>query len=95
MGRNLTDEEQIERQKRMKNRHWIVEEIFKLAEEAGLSSPGWEPFAALIEKNTKQRIPNGSLKYWANGHSIPKVDEIERMAEVLGYEIDLIKIEKS
>lgn len=89
-----TTSDQSERQERMKGRHWIVKELFGLAEEAGLNSPGWEPFSALIEQTTGQRIPNGTLKYWANGHSIPKVDEVERMAEALGYEIELLQLKE-
>lgn len=81
------------REERLASRNWLVKEIFLLAEERGLNSPGWQPFADLILEKTGNRIPSGSLKYWANGHSTPKVSEVEDMAEAIGYELDLMKKE--
>lgn len=79
---------------RRANRHWIVVELFEIAKEEGLASPGWEPFSSKIEESTGTKIAAGTLKYWYHGWSTPKVDEVEAMAETLGYELDILK-EKS
>lgn len=80
--------------RRRQERHWVVKELFEIAKEEGLASPGFEPFATKIEEVTGVKIPPGTLKYWYGGYSTPKVDEVEAMAETLGYELDLLK-EKS
>lgn len=87
--------EDTERAERLKGRHWLVVELFKIAEEKELHSPGWEPFERLIVQKTGDRIASGSLKYWANGHSTPKVDEVEKMAMSLDYELDLLQLEET
>ena len=84
--RNPSDSD---RQERLASRNWIVVELFDMATTLELHSPGWEPFQELVEQTTGTRIPAGTMKYWANGHSTPKVSEVELMAQALGYELDL------
>lgn len=84
---------EAQRENRLEGRNFIVKEIFNIATEMNLHSPGWEPFSSLILKKTGKRLPPGSLKYWYNGHSTPKFDEVDLMAKSLGYELELMKCE--
>lgn len=83
------------REDRLKSRHWIIVDLFNQAAEQGLQSPNWEPLSELVLKVSGQRLPPGSLKYWYNGHSTPKLCEVEALAQALGYELELMRIEKS
>jgi transcriptional regulator with XRE-family HTH domain len=74
----------------MSERHWAVTEVFKLATERGLHTPSWTPFSEKIYQTTGVRIARGTLAYWYNGQSSPKVEELDAMAKAVGYELDLM-----
>jgi len=71
--------------------HWMVNELFKIVHEKGLTMIKLEEM--IVEKfGIEKRISHNTLKFWRYGQSVPKVSEVEMIAEVLGYEIDLILI---
>jgi len=71
--------------------HWITKELRVIMKEKKLTPRDLEQ---LIQKKHGIRIPANTIKYWFYGHSNPKVNEAELMAEVLGYEIDLMQKER-
>jgi transcriptional regulator with XRE-family HTH domain len=71
-----------------KDPHWIVADLFAMAKEQSLS---FQQLEDRVLEQTGQRISKDTLKYWANGYSTPKVDEVEAIASTLGYELDLLR----
>lgn len=71
--------------------HWIVLELFKIADERNLDERQLE---ALILEKTGQRIPPNTLRYWKGLWSEPKISEVDLIATALDYELDLILVEK-
>lgn len=78
------------REERLSKRHWIVSDIFDIAKEQGLHSPNYEPLARKVQEEKKINIPIGTLKHWANGHSAPKIDQIDALAAAVGYSLELV-----
>ena len=67
--------------------HWIMENILQLMKEKDLTFQGLED---LIQKEKGTRIPANTLKYWAHGKSSPKLNELDMIVDVLGYELELM-----
>jgi len=79
-------EEQLQKREK-KPLNWIVKELFDLAQAQGLSL---KDLSEKVEQKFGKRIPDGSLKYWRQGYSDPKISEVDLIAQVLGYELDLM-----
>jgi len=69
--------------------HWMVKELFTMANEEGLNEQRLEE---KILSKTGKRIPKNTLRYWKNGWSEPKIGEVELIAKTLQYELELMVI---
>lgn len=67
--------------------HWIVKELFSLAQSKGISLQQLE---RLVISKTGTRIPFQTMKYWRNGKSHPKIDEVDTIAKAMGLELELM-----
>lgn len=70
-----------------KDVHWIVLDLFKMADEKVTDDKALE---ALILEKTGVRIPHNTLRYWRNQWSEPKISEVDLIARGLGYELELM-----
>lgn len=77
--------------KEKKPLHWAVRDLFEIAVDRGYNETRLE---ILIEEQTGKKISRNTLRYWHAGYSSPRVDEVDLIAKALGYEIDLILMEK-
>lgn len=67
--------------------HWTISILFDLATAKGYRLRDLEN---MILSKHGVRIPADSMKYWRYGHSDPKVGEVEKIADVLGHDLELM-----
>lgn len=69
--------------------HWSVRAVFDRAEERGLKTGGWVKLSQLLAERFGIAIASGTLRYWAEGYSEPKVSELDAMAMAVGFVMEL------